>query len=961
MDKRLIGTGKYARDGRMLEISDGLLKHLGYIRGEGTGETGADLGELIAPEDRERVVREREAQLRHDGSFSVDYRLMSRDGQPVHVREWGRLDAKEGGRVVLSEFYDPSRFFAAEEFYRDALDALPLPVFVIEADETVSYLNRAACAVYGCSPEECVGRPAARVRARGGVSLAELCGRSGADELEEIGDQVFRMCSAELITPFAEDSGRVCVAVDVTEWDDALQELRETEERYRIAFGQTTDVVWVYSFETGTSMRPDPHATDAHGIADTDGNTPEENVAMGFIHPDGADAYLAMYAGVRQGKEHNHCVVQMKDLSGSYRWVQIDYTTVFDNGGRPVKAIGLSHEVTKERNAQMRYIQEKKYRESIVSDAIFAYEIDVTNNRLVDGNKQWLQSLEIECSDSFDHLIQTAASRVPEQYQHILLDALNRDALLRAFAEEKYEVSCEYPRVTPDDRLVWVCTTVNLIQEPTKGDICGFIYIKDINEQKHKELALKKRAEHDPLTGLFNRDAAKTRIDEALARGGGNTGALLMIDLDDFKLINDTFGHAFGDAVLSELANKLRRAVREEDIVARIGGDEMMIFLRNPKGRRAVCQKADSICRALNTAFSSGDARCVLSGSVGIAFAPQDGDNLAELYHKADVALYNAKRRGKGRCVTFEDSLSLEAMEETHRRTEIEKGFEKSFSENITAYIFKILFETSDLDISVVSVLELLSRHYNAHHGYLFVHDDQNNTQSMYYEWCDKDVAPQKEWMQNLNSSEMLDFHTKFDKDGIYSVSDISQAPPKMRTFLERIGAKSVIQCSLGKKGVKGYIGVDDFKNNRVFTDEERRDIQFSAQIIGTFLSEKRSEQQRERYIQSLRAVLDSTQSYIYVVERETNTLHFINEQTRGRYPDAEVGQLCYRVLFGRSAPCANCMLWELGSDLSDRVSKEIYLARIERWIEATAVWVDWPDGRRYCLVNCVDITKYKK
>lgn len=151
------------------------------------------------------------------------------------------------------------------------------------------------------------------------------------------------------------------------------------------------------------------------------------------------------------------------------------------------------------------------------------------------------------------------------------------------------------------------------------------------------------------LTGLYNRAGLRRLADGILlALGDGDVHAVLVIDLDDFKRVNDTFGHAAGDRLLSAVGARLTAAMRGGDIVARIGGDEFLVFARfigKPQNAARVAEKA---LAAVCGEYGGEGVDSLLSCTVGAAVAPRDGTDLNTLYQRADEALYRAKGQGKG-------------------------------------------------------------------------------------------------------------------------------------------------------------------------------------------------------------------------------------------------------------------------------------------------------------------------
>ena len=194
------------------------------------------------------------------------------------------------------------------------------------------------------------------------------------------------------------------------------------------------------------------------------------------------------------------------------------------------------------------------------------------------------------------------------------------------------------------------------------GDFAGYHGVgTDITERVLAAEQFRHLAHHDTLTGLPNRRLLGDRTGQALARArrNGHRVCLLLLDLDDFKIINDTDGHSAGDAVLDAVAHRLRRIVREADTVARLGGDEFVILLQDiahPEDARRVAEKAID---AIREPVAVGTRSYRLGVSVGIAHFPEHGSNLEGLMQKADIAMYRAKQAGGSAC-RFADGMTAQ-------------------------------------------------------------------------------------------------------------------------------------------------------------------------------------------------------------------------------------------------------------------------------------------------------------
>ncbi|KQM22274.1 putative bifunctional diguanylate cyclase/phosphodiesterase [Novosphingobium sp. Leaf2] len=179
------------------------------------------------------------------------------------------------------------------------------------------------------------------------------------------------------------------------------------------------------------------------------------------------------------------------------------------------------------------------------------------------------------------------------------------------------------------------------------------------------------RATHDELTGLGNRSMFEQRLDEALARARRHKTllALLYIDLDRFKQVNDTLGHPAGDALIRQVARRLLAEVRIYDFVARVGGDEFAIIVGEPENRHAVERICARIVAEVERPFDLAGSQAFIGASIGVALAPLHGLDRTELTRKADIALYRAKTEGRSRYRFFTPDLDVDvqAREETYR------------------------------------------------------------------------------------------------------------------------------------------------------------------------------------------------------------------------------------------------------------------------------------------------------
>ena len=190
---------------------------------------------------------------------------------------------------------------------------------------------------------------------------------------------------------------------------------------------------------------------------------------------------------------------------------------------------------------------------------------------------------------------------------------------------------------------------------------------RDLSEQKRAEAQLAHQALHDALTGLPNRVMFTDHVDQALARvrRHGRMCAVLFVDLDRFKTVNDTLGHAAGDLLLTEAATRIRSAVRETDTVARLGGDEFVVLSEDVEGVQHVTDLAERIIGVLQVLFQLDDDNAQVSASIGIALSADGTETADALIANGDLAMYRAKQNGRSRCELFDDAMQQWVMSQT--------------------------------------------------------------------------------------------------------------------------------------------------------------------------------------------------------------------------------------------------------------------------------------------------------
>jgi len=201
----------------------------------------------------------------------------------------------------------------------------------------------------------------------------------------------------------------------------------------------------------------------------------------------------------------------------------------------------------------------------------------------------------------------------------------------------------------------------------------------DITARKQAELKVEFLAYHDPLTGLPNRLLLEDRLQQAIVQAERSRSglALVFLDLDNFKKINDSLGHAAGDALLKEVSARLKRCVRDSDTISRQGGDEFVLILRDLHGAETCLPALTKIMETLQEPFTTEGNELTTSASIGVALYPQDGSDFDILRKKADTAMYRAKEAGRNIYRFFDEAMDEEAVEHLLMRSGLRRALER--------------------------------------------------------------------------------------------------------------------------------------------------------------------------------------------------------------------------------------------------------------------------------------------
>ena len=484
--------------------------------------------------------------------------------------------------------------------------------------------------------------------------------------------------------------------------------------------------------------------------------------------------------------------------------------------------------------------------------------------------------------------------------------------------------------------------------------------IINIDAEKQAERALQDRAERDSLTKLLNKEACRRQAEEYFARfPNGVSSSLLIIDLDNFKQVNDQYGHLFGDAVLTQTAREIKKLFRNQDIVARIGGDEFLVLMRGVSDQKLVESRCQQLLNILQNVFQHQKHKLPMSCSIGVALSPEHGKSYYELFKRADQALYWAKDKGKNNFVFYneaEEKLNFQKGIVSAVNNRIDSDEEPGLADNnLVRYAFQRLYGSKNVENAINDILELVGRKMNVSRVYIFENSDDNRYCYNTFEWCNEGIAPEIQNLQGISYEEdIAGYVDMYNEQGIFYCPDIDELPENIYDIVAPQGIKSLLHCAIRDGGVfRGYIGFDECVELRYWTKEQIETLTYFAEMLSTFLLKHRKQEKVLNYAQELQTILDNQNAWIYIIDPDDCRLKYLNAKTRELAPDVRPGMRCYKALKGLDKRCPGCP--SLGIRQKKNAVTKIRNDQFDLHVLAEATLIQW-GGEESCLLTCREL-----
>ena len=476
------------------------------------------------------------------------------------------------------------------------------------------------------------------------------------------------------------------VAKDITEQVEASQSLRDSEQRYRMLAESISDVI----FSTDQTLKPNYVSPSVNAVLGYTSDWILQNGWNSIIaNPQQLAGLYALLHRVRRGLGKPESLAALRSevttqlflfdclrADGRKIPVELRLVLVWDEAGAFEGILGVGRDISQQRRA------EKDLR---MAATVFEHS---TSAILITDPAGYI----VQANDAFSRVSGYAVAQVLDQLPMMLTVEDQQEAhmgyiLKQLHQRGSWEGELWLKRRDGEHYPAWVGITAVFDDE---GDLASYVcFFSDISERKASEQRIHRLAYYDALTHLPNRTLFQDRLHTALQHAERQHAwvVLMFLDLDRFKPINDSLGHAAGDRMLKEMATRLLACVADDDTVARMGGDEFTLLLQPGATQQAALTRAihvaEQILASLVKPFVLEGREFFVTASIGIALSPQDGSELSQLMKNADTAMYHAKERGKNNFQFYQADMNASALERLELESDLRHALEQ---EEFTLY-----------------------------------------------------------------------------------------------------------------------------------------------------------------------------------------------------------------------------------------------------------------------------------
>ncbi|HGM4967014.1 TPA: EAL domain-containing protein [Pseudomonas putida] len=633
---------------------------------------------ILHPEDALWAQAYCDSETAAGRDHSLDYRVIRADGQPLWVRnivsmiEHGHQPVMRGLMIDISETkHTEDALRLSEQKFASVFQQCPdILLIARHSDGCLLEVNEAFEEQIGLTQSQVIGRTATDLNLWGvegsGLRVLEHLHQGGIRNLE----MSFRRSNGQLFTGLTsaetfelDGTPALVVAVrDISQLKETQQQLQTSEEKFAKAFHASPDGLLLSRQSDGLLLEVNEGFCRLTGY-DLNPTIDQTSLDLG-IWVDLNERKRLVEQLNRDGFVRDFtCHIRRSD--GQIRLCELS--------ARPLPITGVDCMLTIARDITERHLMQEKLQ---LAATVFE---NTAEGVLITDIDQHISAVNRAFSEITGYSEIEALGQTPRLLASGQHDSAFYAAMWHQLTDEGHWQGEIYNK-RKNGELYPSWLTISAVRN-SEREITHFVAVfADISSIKHAQAKLDYQAHHDPLTGLPNRALFENRLQAVLtcAQVSNRQGAVLFLDLDRFKHINDSLGHPVGDLLLKGIAQRLKEQVRDVDTVARLGGDEFIILLPGLHKPSDASTIANKLLACFAAPFQAGEHEFFTSASIGISLYPQDGTDVATLIRNADAAMYRSKAKGRNRVEAYTRDLTAQASERIALEHELRRAVERN-------------------------------------------------------------------------------------------------------------------------------------------------------------------------------------------------------------------------------------------------------------------------------------------
>ncbi len=498
-------------DWTVIFANDGLFRFLGYTREEFETLYHNKMSAVIHPDDKHNIVEKMSRQLEHGTMVQNENRILCKDGIVKWISITGELVTEPNNQnsvyfifVDITEQKEAQKqLIASEQKLRNVLNNIPGGIVELKQENNVlipTYISDGWCAMMGDTKENLM--KLYQENSLIGVHPDDLDRVAKRMELAlqtgTLYNQSYRLRNMKgeyhwvnNRGSFSKDSNGTsiysAVYIDITAEMKAKEQQKETEAKLFTAMEHANLMYWEYDIATDLCINGFKSIRDL-GMPEYMPNYPECAIESGFIHPDSATAFRLLHQKLKAGIPSVELDIKVCAAGGQVEWKKVKYTTIYNEFGAPIHALGTSEDITQQKNAEERYRQAERYRNVLDTKSVGSFRLNLTQNLCGEGHSRCEKILKFQDAKTVDSFFDYIfANYIESDSLDEAQRKFGRIPLLEAFRRGQSSVSSEHRYITETGEIMWFHTTAEIMKNPENGDVEAIIYAADISEHKNVE------------------------------------------------------------------------------------------------------------------------------------------------------------------------------------------------------------------------------------------------------------------------------------------------------------------------------------------------------------------------------------------------------------------------------------------------------------------------------------------